>query len=241
MPVRLETSADGVAVVTLDRPEVLNALDIPAKRRLAQIWAEIAADPSVRVAVIEGAGPRAFCVGSDVKEIARTGGMVSTDDLLNAIPGLGVPLDKPVVAALHGHCVGFGMTLAIHCDLRIVQEGARMAFPEVPHGMISGVSAVRLPRMLPQALAMEMLLTGRPLPPDEALRHGFVNAVVEDARAEARAVAARIAGFAPDAVQATRRLAALPWMLDAATREEVAAMRARVETAVRARQAETVA
>ena len=114
MSVDLEKRANGVAIVTLNRPQVLNALDVPAKERLAEVWQEIADDAAVRVAVLTGAGDRAFCAGSDIKEINRTGRMVTTDILLRAIPGGSAPLPKPVIAALHGYCVGMGMTLAMH-------------------------------------------------------------------------------------------------------------------------------
>src|SRR5262249_31372070 len=113
MSVRLEKRANGGALVTLDRPQGLNALDVPAKARLGAIWQEIADDASVRVAILAGAGEKAFCAGSDIKEIARTGRMVATDTLLRAIPGVGISLLKPVIAALHGHCIGMGMNLAL--------------------------------------------------------------------------------------------------------------------------------
>ena len=86
MSVLKEMVADGILVVTLDRPEKLNALDVPSKERLGAIWSEGAADPKVRVVILRGAGERAFCAGSDIKEIQRTGTMVSTDTLLRAIP-----------------------------------------------------------------------------------------------------------------------------------------------------------
>src|SRR3954466_6055307 len=101
MSVLLEKRANGVALVTLNRPQVLNALDVPAKERLGEIWQEIAEDVPVRVAVLTGAGEKLFCAGSDIKEINRTGRMVSTETLLRAIPGVGVPLMKPVSEALH--------------------------------------------------------------------------------------------------------------------------------------------
>src|SRR3979409_1602349 len=111
MSVLLEKRANGVAVITLNRPQALNALDVPAKERLGSIWQEISDDPGIRVAVLAGAGEKAFCAGSDIKEINRTGHMVATDTLLRAIPGVGAPLDKPIIAALHGYCIGIGMTL----------------------------------------------------------------------------------------------------------------------------------
>ena len=230
MSVLLEKRANGVAVITLDRPQVLNALDVPAKERLGAIWQEIADDPQVRVALLAGAGTKAFCAGSDIKEINRTGRMVTTEILMRAIPGVGVPLAKPVIAALHGYCIGMGMTLALHCDLRLAAKDTVLGYPEVKHGMISGVSAMHLPQVIPNALAMEMLLMARNISADEALRWGLVNAVVDDVAAEAEKWAATIAGYSPAAVQATKRLATFPRRLSDAERREIEAMRALVET-----------
>jgi enoyl-CoA hydratase len=230
MSVLLEKRANGVAVITLDRPQVLNALDVPAKERLGAIWQEIADDPQVRVALLAGAGTKAFCAGSDIKEINRTGRMVTTEILMRAIPGVGVPLAKPVIAALHGYCIGMGMTLALHCDLRLAAKDTVLGYPEVKHGMISGVSAMHLPQVIPNALAMEMLLMARNISADEALRWGLVNAVVDDVAAEAEKWATTIAGYSPAAVQATKRLATFPRRLSDAERREIEAMRTLVET-----------
>jgi enoyl-CoA hydratase len=229
MSVDLEKRANGVAIVTLNRPQVLNALDVPAKERLAAIWQEIADDPAVRVAVLTGAGDKAFCAGSDIKEINRTGRMVSTDTLLRAIPGVGIPLVKPVIAALHGYCIGMGMTLALHCDLRLAAKNTVLGYPEVRHGMISAVSAIRLPQVIPHARALEMLLLARNMAADEALRIGFLNAVVDDVRAEAEAWATTIAGYSPTAVQATKRLAMFSRRSFDAERAEIEVVRAVVE------------
>jgi enoyl-CoA hydratase/carnithine racemase len=230
MSVLLEKRANGVAVITLNRPQALNALDVPAKERLGAIWQEIADDPQVRVAVLAGAGTKAFCAGSDIKEINRTGRMVTTETLMRAIPGVGVPLAKPVIAALHGYCIGMGMTLALHCDLRLAAKDTVLGYPEVKHGMISGVSALHLPQVIPSALAMEMLLMARNISADEALRWGLVNAVVDDVAAEAEKWATTIASYSPAAVQATKRLATFPRRLSDAERREVEAIRALVET-----------
>src|SRR5256714_6453846 len=174
MSVLLEKRSNGVAVVTLNRPQVLNALDVPAKERLAAIWREIADDAAVRVAVLTGAGDKAFCAGSDIKEINRTGRMVTTDTLLRAIPGVGVPLMKPVIAALHGYCIGMGMTLALHCDLRLAAKNTVLGYPEVRHGMISAVSAPLLPRGVPRARPPGMLLLARNISAGEAVRRGLL-------------------------------------------------------------------
>src|ERR671910_243620 len=180
MSVLLEKRSNGVAVVTINRPHAMNSLDVPAKERFGEIWQEIANDAAVRVAILTGAGDKAFCAGSDIKEIARTGSMATTETLMRALPGVGIPLDKPVIGALHGFCVGMGMTLALHCDLRLAAKNTVLGYPEVKHGMISGVSAMRLPQVIPQAKALEMLLLARNITAEEALRIGLVNAVVDD-------------------------------------------------------------
>jgi enoyl-CoA hydratase/carnithine racemase len=229
MSVLLDKRANGVAIVTLDRPQVLNALDVPAKEQLGAIWRDISDDPAVRVAILKGSGSKAFCAGSDIKEINRTGRMVSTDTLLRAIPGVGVPLMKPVIAALHGYCIGMGMTLALHCDLRLAARDTVLGYPEVKHGMISAVSAMHLSEVIPSARALEMLLLARNISADEAMRMGLVNAVVDDVEAEAWAWAAIIAGYPPAAVQATKRLAAFSRHSIDAERAEIEAVRALVE------------
>jgi enoyl-CoA hydratase/carnithine racemase len=230
MSVLLEKRANGVAVVTINRPQALNALDVPAKERLGEIWQEITDDAQVRVAILTGAGEKAFCAGSDIKEINRTGRMVSTETLMRAIPGVGITLDKPVIGALHGFCVGMGMTLALHCDLRLAAKNAVLGYPEVRHGMISGVSAMRLPQVIPNAKALEMMLLARNMTADEAARIGLVNAVVDDVQAEAQAWADTIASYSPVAVQATKRLALFPQRLTDAERAEIAAVRDLVES-----------
>jgi enoyl-CoA hydratase/carnithine racemase len=230
MSVLLEKRANGVAVVTINRPQALNALDVPAKERLGEIWQEIADDGEVRVAILTGAGEKAFCAGSDIKEINRTGSMATTETLMRALPGVGIPLDKPVIAAMHGFCVGMGMTLALHCDLRLAARNTVLGYPEVKHGMISGVSAMRLPQMIPQAKALEMMLLARNMTADEAARIGLVNAVVDDVQAEAQKWADTIASYSPVAVQATKRLALFPQRLTEAEKAEIAAMRDLVES-----------
>jgi enoyl-CoA hydratase/carnithine racemase len=225
----LEKRSNGVAVITLNRPHVLNALDVPSKERLGAIWQEIADDGAVHVAVITGAGSKAFCAGSDIKEINRTGRMVTTETLMRAIPGVGVALDKPVIAALNGYCVGMGMTLALHCDLRVAARDTVLGYPEVRHGMISAVSALRLPQVMPSARALEMLLLARNISAEEGLRWGLLNAVVDDVAAEAQKWAEAIAACSPAAVQATKRLAMFSRRLSEAERAEIATARALVE------------
>lgn len=231
MDVELEKRTDGVAVVTLNRPHVLNALDIAAKETLGDIWTELAADDGVRAIVLRGAGDKAFCAGSDLKEIKRTGRMASTQALIRAIPGAGVELDKPVIAALHGHVLGMGLTLALHCDLRIAQPDARLAFPETPKGMLSGVSALRLPDIVGPGRAMEYLLRGRQIPLAEAKEVGLINAIVDDARSTAESWAVEIARSPLTAIRATKRLASFRRRLDSDEVALIEEMRDLVERA----------
>lgn len=208
MPVLYE-KADGIARVTIARPEVLNAIDSQAKQQLAEIWRDVAASPDVRVAILSGAGSRAFCAGSDIKEMDQRGRTVSNEEMYASLPGLGIRIDKPIVAAIRGYCLGAGMNLAMNCDLRIASSDAVFGLPEVKHGMISAMSALLLPLVLPSAAALELLLLGDSVSADEAFRMGFVNRVVSPDRLqdEAERWAVRLRDNSPVAVQVTKRLA----------------------------------
>ena len=201
----------GIGHILLNRPERMNALDIPAKQALGQIWRDAAADSSCKVLVISGAGEKAFCVGSDIKEMQATGNMVDTATLMNAIPGIGCVLEKPVIAALHGYTVGMGLTIAIHCDFRVAVRTARFAFPEAKHGMLSGVSAVTLPGIVGEAAALDIMLSGRVFDAQEAARLGLLQRVVDgDTAAAALAGALELArgliGNSALAMMLTKRL-----------------------------------
>jgi enoyl-CoA hydratase len=206
MSILHEMISDGIMVVTLNRPDKLNALDVPSKERLANIWSDAATDPQIRVIVLRGAGEKAFCSGSDVKEIQRTGAMVSTDTLMRAIPGVGIELNKPVIAALHGFTIGMGLTLAIHCDFRIAAVGSRLGFPEVQHGMISGISAITMPGIVGESVALDLMLTGRLIDASEALACGLVHRVVPDSYEAAFSFAQILSRNSPKAVALTKQL-----------------------------------
>ncbi len=198
---------EGVAHVLINRPERLNALDREAKQTLARLWREAAEDPDVRVVVISGAGPRAFSSGSDLKEMQSQGGMVSTEDLLAAIPNVGVEIDKPVLAACHGYTIGTGLTLAMHCDLRIAARGTRFGFPDTPKGMIAGVSAVTLPHLIGHGAAMEVMLSGRLFEAEEALAMRLIHRIVDGDVLEATLQeAAKLAAHPAVAMQQSKRL-----------------------------------
>ncbi|POM24959.1 Carnitinyl-CoA dehydratase [Actinomadura rubteroloni] len=177
---------DHVAYVTLDRPEVLNAMDLRTHEELAAVWDDVEADDEVRVAVLTGAGDRAFSVGQDLKERARLSGDGAPPTTFGSRGQPGWPrlterftLSKPVLARVDGYALGGGFELALACDLIIASERAVFGLPEVRLGLVPGAGgAFRLPRQLPLKLAMGHLLTGRRLSAATALRFGLVNEVV---------------------------------------------------------------
>ncbi|GHF54430.1 crotonobetainyl-CoA hydratase/dehydration protein DpgD [Amycolatopsis bartoniae] len=185
MSVRYEKK-DHVAYVTMDRPDVLNAMNRRMHEELAGIWDDVEADDDVRVVVLTGAGNRAFSVGQDLKERAllNDAGVAASTFGSRGQPGHPrltdrFTLAKPVVARVHGYALGGGFELVLACDLVIASEDAVFGLPEVRLGLIPGAGGVfRLPRQLPQKVAMGHLLTGRRMDAATALRYGLVNEVV---------------------------------------------------------------
>jgi enoyl-CoA hydratase/carnithine racemase len=184
--VRFEV-ADRVATVTIDRPEAMNALDPETLEALSEAWTEVRDNPSIWVAIVTGAGDKAFCAGADLKKTipARPGVEGQANWRMfqpNAQPSLddGLELWKPVIAAVNGYCLGAGLTLMSACDIRVASTQATFGLPEVRRGIVPTLGATqRLPRQLPHAIAMELLLLGEPLSAAQALQFGLVNAVVE--------------------------------------------------------------
>jgi enoyl-CoA hydratase len=204
MPIHLDRQTS-IACITLDRPEVQNALDLPALDALAAAWDEVDRDPEVRVVVITGAGDRAFSVGADLKRFNPAGAKV---ELRHA--AFFPATNKPIVAAVNGLCLAGGCELLGATDLRVAAEHATFAITEAKLGLFpAGGSAVRLPRQLPWPLAMELMITGRPITAAEALRWGLVNQVVpaDRVRPAAFALAERVAALSPVAVAAIKQCA----------------------------------
>jgi len=180
----------GLATLVLDRPPV-NALSCQAKEEIAGCLDEIAADPGIRCLILHGAGGRAFSVGSDIKEfpeiIARGLGRqraVQEHTLYNRIDLFPVP----TLAAIEGHCLGGGLELALACNLRIAGDSSRLGLPEVKLGVFpAGGGTERLPRLIGEARARELIYTGEPVDAAEALRLGLVNRVVPAGQALAAA------------------------------------------------------
>ncbi|WP_320068920.1 enoyl-CoA-hydratase DpgD [Micromonospora sp. RTGN7] len=176
-----------VAVVTLDRPEVLNAMNLRMHKELARIWSDFEADDDMWVAVLTGAGSRAFSVGQDLKELAervRAGTAGTATFGSRDKPGWPrlterFDLTKPVVAKVHGYAMGGGFELALACDIVIASTDATFALPEAKLGLMAGAGGLfRLSRQLPWRTAMGHLLTGRPMTAQRAFELGLVNEVV---------------------------------------------------------------
>ena len=170
---------DRIAYVTINRPEVMNALHPPAYAELDRVWADYMADPELWVAILTGAGERAFSAGADLKyRVTET----SEETLRAPTHGRGHILDqcwKPVIAAVNGYAVGGGLELALCCDIIIAAEHAQFGLPESRRGLLADEGGVvKLPRRIPYHLAMGMILTGKFVSAQEAHRMGLVNEVV---------------------------------------------------------------
>jgi enoyl-CoA hydratase len=172
----------GVARVTMDRPEALNAMDLDMSLGLAETWEELAVDDAVRVIVLTGTGDRAFCAGADLKTLLpliTSGGFQEGVGATGNVFLKSVPLYKPIVARVNGDAIAGGTELLQATDLRVAVEGARFGLQEVKWGLFpAGGSTVRLAQQIPYCHAMEILLTGRLLTAAEALAVGLVNRVV---------------------------------------------------------------
>lgn len=203
---------DHVAVIRLNRPEAMNAVDPETRSELHDIWQRIKDDHDIRVAILTGTGDRAFCTGADLKKSmppkessARLAfGDASADSVV-----VGLDTDKPLVCAINGLAYGGGLELALACDIRIASDSARFALPEARIGSIPGAGGTqRLPRTVGQSDAMLMLLTGDAVDATTALRIGLVSKVVSPAALmdEAHKIASRIAMNAPLSVRAIKRL-----------------------------------
>ncbi len=220
MNVRFETIGP-VAVLSIARPEALNALNVEALRELRAHLAEVRDREDLRVAVLTAEGDKAFCAGADLKGTSSSPATYPEALFRNperaADLGLYIRLMdladlglwKPLIAAVNGHCLGAGLEIALQCDLRLASSNASFGLPEAKVGSIPAVSGLhRLLRAVPSAHAIQMALTGERIGAEEAWRIGLVSEVVQPAalRERALALAQAIAANAPLAVQAIKRL-----------------------------------
>lgn len=196
---------DALCFITIDRPQVLNALDLSTLDALAEAWRDVERDESVRVAVLTGAGERSFSVGADLKTFAPPGAKL---ELRHAafFPETG----KPIVAAVNGFCLAGGCELLGATDLRVAAEHAEFGVTEAKLGLFpAGGSAVRFARQLPWPLAMELMITGKRISAADALRWGLVNRVVplSELMAVAEQYALAVAACSPVSVRAIKEAA----------------------------------
>ena len=198
---------NSIAYVTVNRPKVLNALNMATMEELRAAFTDIKSDSSIRVAILTGAGEKAFVAGADVGELAKLDAVSGKayghrgQAVLDLIENLG----KPVIACVNGFALGGGCELALACSMRLASEKAKLGQPEVHLGMVPGYGGTqRLPRLVGKGLAMQMVLGGEMITAQEAYRIGLVNevtAAAADLIPRAEAIAAKIIANAPLAVQ----------------------------------------
>ena len=203
-----------IAYLTLNRPEAYNAMNRELWDGLIKAWTEVGENPDIWVGILTGAGNKAFCSGQDLKEMAEW--MAISEDQRPALPLPAVnPMNdmqiwKPMICAINGVCIGGGLELALACDIRIAADTARLGLAEVKSGVIPGnTGSQKLPRLIPFAKALELLMTGDLVTAEEACRLGLVNKVVpfDQLMAEAEAMANKICENGPLAVRAVKELA----------------------------------
>ncbi|MGW4843947.1 crotonase/enoyl-CoA hydratase family protein [Nocardia brasiliensis] len=198
-----------IAVLTLNRPEAMNAVNAALSSAVGAALEELAADPQLRVGVITGAG-RAFCAGADLKEIARGNAIHDPEHPEYGFAGLVQHfVDKPLIAAVNGFALGGGTEIVLASDLAVMSEDASLGLPEVTRGLIAAAGGVlRLPRAVPPKIALEIALTGSPIDAATAAHWGLVNRVVpaDQVLPAALALAETIAANAPLSVRATKRI-----------------------------------
>jgi enoyl-CoA hydratase len=195
-----------VAIVTINRPKVLNALNTQTLDELRRVVLDLKQDEAIRVVILTGAGEKSFVAGADINELAvqtPAGGRehaLAGQHVLDLIENMG----KPVIAAINGFALGGGCELAMACTLRLAADTARLGQPEINLGLMPGYGGTqRLPRLVGRGKAMELVLTAAPIAADEAQRIGLVNRVVPAAElmTDARKLAAQLAANAPIAMR----------------------------------------
>jgi len=218
-PLLFEKSGDGVAWLTLNRPDVLNAMNMAVRDDLWSLLQAVRDDPEIRVAVFQGAGERAFSAGADISEFGTAPSYAESRRARGDrdVWALMLEITKPLIAAVHGFAYGAGCELPLLCDIRIASEDATFALPEVTLGYIPSAGGTQtLPRTIPPGIAREMILTGDAIDARRALTIGLVNRVVPRERLhdEAATLAAKLAALPPEAIagvkEAMLRGAGLP-------------------------------
>ena len=214
MRVTFETT-ERIAILTINRPLVMNSLDGETLTELNKAWIDFRDDPELWVAIITGAGVKAFCSGADMKTLAdyyNTTTAIQRRANAEREPGMGgitrnLEIRKPIIAAVNGYCLASGLEIALACDIRIASETATFGFTEVSRGIIPGAGGTqRLSRLIPLGKSLEMIFTAERIDAQEAYRIGLVNKVVppDQLLPEAMKLAERICKNAPLAVRAAK-------------------------------------
>lgn len=201
---------DGIAYVTLNRPEALNAYNVKMRDELYQVLSAIRDDIDVRVGVFKGAGEKAFCAGADLSEFLTAPSPVAARQvrLERDVWGLFLSLGQPLIAAVHGYVLGSGIEIALCCDIRVASEDATFGLPEVGLGIIPAAGGTQtLPRAIGRSKALEMLLIGSRINAQEAYRFHLVNHVVPKYRLfqTVEDMAKKIASYDPMAVRLAKQ------------------------------------
>jgi enoyl-CoA hydratase/carnithine racemase len=205
-----EKSPDGLAWVTLNRPDVLNAINMQMRDDLWDLMHAVTDDPDVRAVIFKGAGDRAFSAGADISEFGTAPSYVEARRARRErdLWGFMLSLDNVLIAAIHGFALGAGIELPMCCDFRIASEDAHLGLPEVGLGYIPSAGGTQtLPRHVPPGVAMHMILTGDPIDAQAAYRYGLVQRVVPRDRlyAEAEALARKVLAQPAQAVRLAKR------------------------------------
>ncbi|MFQ5614965.1 MAG: enoyl-CoA hydratase/isomerase family protein [Anaerolineales bacterium] len=214
MSIRFERQGH-LAIITLNRPEVMNAINMEMSQALVEAWTDFRDDPELWVAIVTGAGEKAFSAGADLKALGafyRAMTPLQRRAQAETRPGLGgltrnLVVWKPVIAAVNGYCLAGGLELALACDIRLASENAQFGLTETSRGIIPGAGGTqRLPRTIPIGLALEMIFTARRIDAQEAYRIGLVNKVVPQAELMQTAIslAEEICANAPLAIQTAK-------------------------------------
>ena len=213
MPTVLYERKGPIAWITLNRPESMNAFDPETLQLLSRHLQEFDQDDALRVAILTGAGDKAFCAGADLKKYAKREA-AGISDLWDPARqffsrgGQGIHVAKPLIAAINGYCLAGGQELALACDIRIASTNAQFGAPEVKWSILHGFGALRLPRTVSLAVAMDMLLTGERIDAKRAYEIGLVSRVVPPAelKSTAQSMAERISENGPLAIKVTKEL-----------------------------------
>jgi enoyl-CoA hydratase/carnithine racemase len=211
---------EAIAWLTLNRPQQINAINEALRTQLPAVLAELDADETIRVIVVHGAGERGFCAGADIREFSEIGPLLQERRKRHAAPWARAfdRVSKPIIAAIHGYCLGGGLEIALSCDIRMAAQNAQFALPEVGLGVIPGYGGTqRLARLIGMGPAMDLLLSGRRIDATEAFRLGLVTRIVdspEALRAAANDLADELTRKPPHAVSCAKEALRTGWDLD---------------------------